>query len=270
VAELDSGGGIGNDTNDNNGGNGTAPDTNQPSHDAGEPVCDCNGLADHPFRDINDYEFNHREFERDPVGFINERLRECGCGNGNDTRGATGDHGDRNEDRTSPGSELQGDGLAPPPESPSPLVRAPGVFDRGAGGRSSEAHLNLEGTQYIDLYFFAISWGFDVTSTTGGAHNPGSVHSLGRAVDVRTRDRTDAQVDAFIDAARSSGIRVRDERTRPAGQRVWSGPHVHLSLPERAVTRSRESMPSLLRNQQGAFHLLEPGRDLLTDPEFLR
>jgi hypothetical protein len=40
------------------------------------------------------------------------------------------------------------------------------------------------------------------------------------------------EIQEFIDAAQRAGISVRDERTRPAGQRVWDGPHLHLSVPE--------------------------------------
>jgi hypothetical protein len=31
----------------------------------------------------------------------------------------------------------------------------------------------------------------------------------------------------------AKGYKVRDERTRPAGQKEWSGPHLHVSAPER-------------------------------------
>ncbi len=80
------------------------------------------------------------------------------------------------------------------------------------------------------LINFARSRGFTVTSTTGGRHNPGSAHYRGRAIDVRTRDKTPQQVEQFIRDARAAGYRVRDERRRPAGQRVWSGPHLHLEF----------------------------------------
>jgi len=78
---------------------------------------------------------------------------------------------------------------------------------------------------------FAQQRGFVVTSTTGGSHNTGSAHYRGRAIDVRTRDHTPAQVDQFIREARAAGFRVRDERFPPPGQPVWSGPHVHLQVP---------------------------------------
>ena len=81
-----------------------------------------------------------------------------------------------------------------------------------------------------DLKAFAEREGFHVTSTTGGSHNVGSKHFIGLAIDVRTRDKTDAQVEAFISKARSLGVIVRDERKKPANQKVWSGAHLHLEL----------------------------------------
>lgn len=82
---------------------------------------------------------------------------------------------------------------------------------------------------YKAMVRFAQSKGFTVTSTTGGKHNKNSLHGKGRAIDVRTRGKTAAQINAFIKAARAQGYRVKDERTRPPGQKVWSGPHLHLS-----------------------------------------
>ncbi len=77
---------------------------------------------------------------------------------------------------------------------------------------------------YEGLVQFATEQGFTVTSTTGGAHNTGSAHYEGRAIDVRTRDKTPEQVERFIREARDAGITVFDERARPPGQRVWGGP----------------------------------------------
>jgi hypothetical protein len=72
---------------------------------------------------------------------------------------------------------------------------------------------------------FATDRGFHVTSTTGG-HHLGWAHKAGRAVDVRTKDHSTAQVNAFMQDARSHGITVIDERR--GGNAAWSGPHVHL------------------------------------------
>jgi WXG100 family type VII secretion target len=73
--------------------------------------------------------------------------------------------------------------------------------------------------------------GFTVTSTTGGQHNKGSAHYDGRAIDVRTRDKTNDQINALIDQVKRAGYIVRDERTRPPGQKVWGGPHLHVEAP---------------------------------------
>lgn len=81
-----------------------------------------------------------------------------------------------------------------------------------------------------DLKAFAEARGFTVTSTTGGKHNKGSKHFRGLAIDVRTRDKSDAEIDKFITAARSCGIIVRDERRSPRNQKIWSGAHLHLEL----------------------------------------
>lgn len=70
--------------------------------------------------------------------------------------------------------------------------------------------------------------GLTVTSTTGGRHNRNSLHGRGRAIDVRTRGVSSSRLNAFIREARAKGYRVIDERVRPPGQRVWSGPHLHV------------------------------------------
>lgn len=89
---------------------------------------------------------------------------------------------------------------------------------------------------YKDIKIFAESKGFHVTSTTGGKHNFGSKHYRGLAIDVRTRDKTDAQVDKFICECRQQGLIVRDERKRPANQKVWSGAHLHIEIDESRKT----------------------------------
>ena len=72
--------------------------------------------------------------------------------------------------------------------------------------------------------------GFTVTSTTGGAHNEGSKHARGLAIDVRTRDKSPLQVNQFITYLESKGYKVRDERNKPDSQKVWSGPHLHIEV----------------------------------------
>jgi len=67
--------------------------------------------------------------------------------------------------------------------------------------------------------------GLVVTSTTGGRHNKGSLHPLGRAIDVDDIGMTPQKIAAL----EAMGFRVKDERTRPKGQKVWGGSHYHLS-----------------------------------------
>jgi hypothetical protein len=100
---------------------------------------------------------------------------------------------------------------------------------------SDSNQFRLEGTQHIDMFFDSARLGFTVTAGREEGHNPGSLHGRGRAIDVRTRDQTTAQIDAFIAEMQQRGYRVRDERTRPPNQDVWTGPHLHLSAPERST-----------------------------------
>ncbi len=83
---------------------------------------------------------------------------------------------------------------------------------------------------FRDLIKFAEAEGFTVTSTNGGNHNIGSKHYRGLAIDVRTRDKNDSQIAAFITKAKNRGIIVRDERRKPIGQKIWNGAHLHLEL----------------------------------------
>jgi hypothetical protein len=76
-----------------------------------------------------------------------------------------------------------------------------------------------------ELSQFAQANGFHVTSSTGG-HHLGWAHHAGRAIDVRTRDHSASEVNAFMRSARSHGITVIDERR--GGNAAWSGAHLHL------------------------------------------
>ena len=78
---------------------------------------------------------------------------------------------------------------------------------------------------YRELTRFANDRGYVVTSSTGG-HHLGWAHAAGRAVDVRTRGHSSADVGSFMRDARSHGITVIDERR--GGNSAWSGPHLHL------------------------------------------
>ncbi len=106
-----------------------------------------------------------------------------------------------------------------------PSRGTPGTRSGGRAVRVSDRHrvISAEGRNL----------GFKVTSTLGGKHNSGSLHARGRAVDFSVKGKTAKQVNDFKAAMRAKGFSVRDERTRPRGQKVWSGPHIHVSDPRR-------------------------------------
>lgn len=93
----------------------------------------------------------------------------------------------------------------------------------GGGGRTPSS-------RYKEIVKEGVALGFKATSTTGGKHNKGSLHSAGKAVDFSVRGKTKQQVDRFIREMRKLGYRVRDERTQPKGQKVWTGPHIHVEV----------------------------------------
>lgn len=72
--------------------------------------------------------------------------------------------------------------------------------------------------------------GFTVTSTVEGKHNTGSKHYQGLAMDVRTYDKTNGQIEEFIKYMKGEGYIVRDERKQPTNQKVWGGPHLHIEI----------------------------------------
>jgi hypothetical protein len=103
--------------------------------------------------------------------------------------------------------------------------------------------LNRDGKlNYQDLRQFAEDRGWYVTSDRGGRHNEGSLHYLGRAVDVRTNAggkqiKTEAEIQKLKSDAAALGFHVLDERTHPAGQKVWGGPHLHISIPDSTLAQ---------------------------------
>jgi hypothetical protein len=81
--------------------------------------------------------------------------------------------------------------------------------------------------QYQKVELVGLFLGLTPTSTTGGAHAPGSSHYSKGAVDFRVWDLTLARQEQAIFALRSAGIFVRDERGWPERQNEWSAPHIH-------------------------------------------
>jgi len=113
-------------------------------------------------------------------------------------------------------------GIGEPGTSPAQGAKtAPGGVRRSAGST---------GRILDDLLAFAKAHDLRVTSTTGGAHVPGSLHYQGRAVDIGAKGMTDAIVENIKEFARQVGIHVLDERQRQPWKE-WSGPHLHLSVP---------------------------------------
>lgn len=86
---------------------------------------------------------------------------------------------------------------------------------------------SIAGWTWKELKQFAESQGFYVTSTV---RNNSPNHKIGKAIDVRTKDKTNAQVNTFITLARSKGIIVYDERTNIFNNPLWSAPHLHLQV----------------------------------------
>jgi len=87
-------------------------------------------------------------------------------------------------------------------------------------------------TELNKMMALAKSKGFTVTSTVDGKHNSGSKHYRGKAMDVRTYDKTDAQIQEFMKFMRGQGYKVVDERKRPPNQAVWGGAHLHIEIVE--------------------------------------
>jgi len=104
-----------------------------------------------------------------------------------------------------------------------------------------------------------------VGSTDGGKHNVGSLHYDGRALDIPMGASASADAianaDRMVADLRNRGFTVRDERTRPEGQAVWGGPHLHVE----ATGQNEAAAPApfgrrTIRNkeEQGAYRRLTP------------
>ncbi len=84
---------------------------------------------------------------------------------------------------------------------------------------------------YVDLRNIVTKMGWKVTSEMGGGHNAHSRHYVGKALDISVRNRTDFHITILKVIIEQNGYVFRDERTRPKGQRVWGGSHIHLGVP---------------------------------------
>lgn len=114
-------------------------------------------------------------------------------------------------------------GVGEPGTSPTQGAKAaPGGVQRSAGST---------GKPLDDLLSFARSHGLNVTSTTGGVHVKGSLHSQRRAIDVGAKGMADSIVEDIKKFAKAAGIHVLDERLKQPWKE-WSGPHLHLSVPQ--------------------------------------
>jgi hypothetical protein len=94
---------------------------------------------------------------------------------------------------------------------------------------------NLEGVAPA-LVAFCRRNGLKITCGKNGHHNLGSKHYRGEALDFSARHLiSGAPLSAEYVAhlyrdASASGLLIRDERTRPPGQKVWGGPHFHVEV----------------------------------------
>lgn len=100
--------------------------------------------------------------------------------------------------------------LAPEMDRVLPLIEL-AHEDAGIGARTDD-----QGQRFFGAY---------ITSGRDGLHKAGSLHYVGRAIDLRTRDLTDAEGDALVTALRWRLPRqydVVDERTKAGA------PHIHV------------------------------------------
>lgn len=82
--------------------------------------------------------------------------------------------------------------------------------------------------------------GLKPSNVNEGKHNVGSRHYSGRALDLGLNTSfggDQSKMDAFYNFLTSPEgrqmfpeVHVRDERTKPEGQKVWSSPHIHIEL----------------------------------------
>lgn len=101
-------------------------------------------------------------------------------------------------------------------------------------------------------------FGGRITSTVGGQHNPGSKHYTGDAIDIGMAQETPEQQSQIIAALEGKGYRVRDERTRPQGQSVWSGPHLHVERGGQGGPRLGYTPPKPAAQQKSPARQMTP------------
>jgi hypothetical protein len=85
---------------------------------------------------------------------------------------------------------------------------------------------NAPKTNDAEFRKFFEDFGFNVTRTFGDALNKGSLHPLGKAIDLSVKGKTADQIAELIAAAIEKGYRLVDERSKIPGVRQ-TGPHLH-------------------------------------------
>jgi hypothetical protein len=121
------------------------------------------------------------------------------------------------------------------------------LIDNATGSSNLESPYHLA-PAFFKAGFFALERGFEITATNTDRrtqHNKGSHHfpPIESAVDVRTKDKTPAEVASLMEDARLRGFIVKDERERPANQKVWGGPHIHIETRTDSTKSSMSKMP---------------------------
>jgi hypothetical protein len=102
-------------------------------------------------------------------------------------------------------------------------------IDPATGVHVSSSRVKLAGVDHR-LLDYARRNGLVVTAGTNGKHNVGSKHYQGHAIDFRSRGLEEEFVGHLERDAKQHGLILRDERTRPPGQKVWSGGHFHCEV----------------------------------------
>lgn len=164
-----------------------------------------------------------------------------------------------------------------------------------SGARKKAAAEHLSDIQKIDqtseratlktLYQLGQRSGFVAgTNQSAAAHNKGSLHPLGRALDFSVKGKSPAQVAQFIKELREEGFTVFDERTRPPGQKVWGGPHLHAQFAAGGIGKDKGFGPTdfavralmgqmrggPIQANAGSLNELLPEMRLTKDQEYLK